>query len=535
MTGTTSSTPESVTLEVEAGGVRIGTDRIEVPGHGDLRVRSRGHRAGEVVELWVGEQCVELVADPAGAVAWTAPGLLATVAGEIAIRVGERQVVFGVRPDKLVAAEIAALVADLEAIGEGLAHAAGAVSSFGEARSRDRELSVLDTAVGLAASAAGAIRRRPIHRTREVVRAVPRATGPRSAADVRWLATHPMQAIGASGAGRPVGVRRERRADLDTLENRGVLAAYDTLVGAIDDLQGVVDDELRRLEVAKPAREAFLTENGNLWTERDLPRQEALARRRAVLTSLESEAATTRTRSGLPDLRPRGARMLLTPRVASEPAYWATFRAFLLAEQAAGDRVPSAAAPVRALDELWEQWCVVQLVAAVAVVLGPPDGSRLVDPGWFSTLRKGPVATWASPRRTIRVLAEPAYADGASDPRKLFPGRPWRPDAVLELHWADGTRDLHVLDAKYRREQGGAPWTALQEVWWKYGEGIGGRDGWPVVRSVWVLWPGEGTRLVGPRMLDPEWPVERLRGGAIGIRPGATTAVGDVVRRLLVV
>lgn len=533
MTGTTSSTPEAPSLEVVAGGHPV-ADGSEVAGQGDLRVQTRGHAPGEIVELWIGERPVELLAADDGTAHHVFPGLLGMVAGRIEIRVGAQRVAFGVRPEKLVAEDVASLVAELEAVAEGLASSAGAVSSLGASRSRDRDLSVLDAAVGLAASAAPAIRRRPIHRAREVIRAVPRATGPRSAADVRWLATHPVQAIRAAGAGRPVGVQRERRADLDTLENRGVLTAYDTLASAVEGLHGIVEEELRRLAVARPAREAFLTEQGSLWTERDLPRHEALLRRRAVLASLRSETAVIRTRSGLPDLRPRGARMLLTPRVASEPAYWATFRAFLLAEEARNDRAAPAAAPVRTLDELWEQWCVVQVVAAVAEVLGPPDAGSLVDPGWFATLRKGPVATWDGARRTVRVLSEPTYADGASDPRKLFPGRPWRPDVVIDLRWADGTRDLHVLDAKYRREPGGAPWTALQEVWWKYGEGIGARDGWPVVRSVWVLWPGEGIRLAGPRMLDPDWPIERLRGGAIGLRPRAAGALVDVMRRLLV-
>jgi hypothetical protein len=99
----------------------------------------------------------------------------------------------------------------------------------------------------------------------------------------------------------------------------------------------------------------------------------------------------------------------------------------------------------------------------------------------------------------------------------------------------DGTIDLHVLDAKFRlSERGDAPWEAVQEVWWKYGDSIGDVAGRPVVRSVWVLWPGTGVRLVGPTMLDEEWPIERLRGGAIGVWPGTRPRdVSRLVARLL--
>ena len=123
----------------------------------------------------------------------------------------------------------------------------------------------------------------------------------------------------------------------------------------------------------------------------------------------------------------------------------------------------------------------------------------------------------------MRVLYEPEIGS-ATTPRKWVPGRPWRPDLVLEIRWADGTLDLHVLDAKYRLD----PTAALSEVWFKYGDSIGDGDGWPVVRSVWVLWPGEGLRLAGPRMLDPGWPPERLRGGAIGLTVGRPS--DDLVR-----
>jgi hypothetical protein len=70
-------------------------------------------------------------------------------------------------------------------------------------------------------------------------------------------------------------------------------------------------------------------------------------------------------------------------------------------------------------------------------------------------------------------------------------------------------------------------------VWLKYGDSIGDAAGWPVVRSVWALWPGARVRLMGPRMRDPDWPPDRLRGGTIGLLPGAEADLGAVVRELV--
>ncbi|MEQ1504271.1 MAG: nuclease domain-containing protein, partial [Myxococcota bacterium] len=415
----------------------------------------------------------------------------------------------------------------------GLAQDAGGVGSAIGLRSREHELQALDAAVGQAASAAPAIRRRPIHRAREVVRAVPRDHGPRSAADARWLATHPLQALRAGGGGRPVGVVRERSADLDTLENRGVLAAYDRLEESVGALRSVVDHEVARMEAGRAAREAFLTESSNLWVERDQPRFEALTRRRTRLGVMSSEITATRTRAGLPDLRPRGRRMVRTARVDAEPAYWATFRAFQVAEQARVGDAPPAPASVRALDELWELWVAVALLQELGDVLGPPVEGRLIDAGWFATLRRGELARWAEPRREVRVLYEPEYAFRQGEIRKLHPGRPWRPDLVIEVRWADGTVDLHVFDAKYRLENGGPPKEALRELWWRYGEGIGAPDGRPLVRSLWAVAPGDGLWLVGPGMLDEEWPVERLRGGCVSVGPGRSRNLRNVARPML--
>lgn len=540
----TSSTPETTAaraapdLVVHAGRQRLHAgDDVEVRGFGDLRLWSGGHAPGADVVVRVGARIVELIADAEGVAEWSARGLLGSVAGVVRVAVGdgnasgqgagELGITLRVRPEKLAGQALEALVEELESVAEGLAQDSGGVGSIGLHRSHEGDLAALDRAVGLASSAAAAIRRRPIHRARERVTAVVREAGARSAADVRWLATHPVAALRAAASGREVGVSRERRADLDTLENRGVLSTYDHLHEAVSSMRALVQGELDRLVAARPAREAFLTEQGNLWLERDAPRARALERRLDQLLGLSAEIATTRTRSGLPDLRPRAARMVRTPRVDAEPAYWTTFRAFLLAEEATAARAAPVAAVVGTLDELWEQWCTVAVAAELGALLGHRAGA-LVEGGWFATLRRGEIARWQDRRRCVRLLYEPEYAFDGGDVRKLFPGRPWRPDLVIEVAWADGTVDLHVLDAKFRLgEDGYPPMDALQELWWKYGEGIGDAARRPLVQSLWVLWPGRRSKLVGPTMLQKDWPPERLRGGAIGLWPGEGR--GDLV------
>jgi len=524
----TSSTPE---LVVEADGRKFVTgDHAEVAGFGSLRVHVTGLVPGEEALLEVGGRGVELRADGDGRAEWSAPGLLSSVAGNVRIALGAAAVLLLVRPQKIAAEALTALVDHLEAVAEGLAQDSGGVGTVGLHRSREGDLAALDRAVGLASSAAASIRRRPIQRSREVVRAVARETGARSAADARWLAAHPVSTARAAGAGRDVGVQRERRADLDTLENRGVLSTYDRLDEAVVAMRALVQGEVARLYAGRREREAFLTERGNLWQERDLPRVQALERRLTQLDGLVAELAATRARSGLPDLRPRGARMVRTPRVDAEPAYWATFRAFLLAEEALAARAAPAPAVVGTLDELWEQWCTVVMSGELGRLLGKGDGA-LVDQGWFATLRRGEIARWDEEHRRVRLLYEPEYAFDGDDVRKLFPGRAWKPDLVVDVAWHDGTRDLHVFDAKFRLGEGGhPPMDALRELWWKYGEGIGDGTRRPLVRSLWVLWPGRRSKVVGPTMLREDWPVERLRGGAIGLWPGEER--GDLVEVL---
>jgi hypothetical protein len=43
---------------------------------------------------------------------------------------------------------------------------------------------------------------------------------------------------------------------------------------------------------------------------------------------------------------------------------------------------------------------------------------------------------------------------------------------------------------------------------------------------VWALCPLPGRWLASPAMLDPAWPVERLRGGILGLWPGGPDELG---------
>lgn len=528
MTGTISSTPElespdahwdglqGAPLEVRAGATLVGPGQgAELRGRGDLEVRVRGARPGTQVRVRIGDRERQIDIDDEGEGRCVEINLLGQVSGEVRVSARGHEVRLVVRPDKLSATAVEAVVEALDAVRPGLARSPGGAAFIGGARGADQELSRLDAAVGLAASAAPAVRRRPLHAPRERVKAVARDRGPHSARDLRWLATHPVQALRVELGGRVAGVCRSTEADLDVPENRSVLATYDRLEGRLLELRARLDGAIERIETLRPEREQFFTERANLFEERDRPRLEALLRRREHLDGLRREVRSARIRSGLPDLRPRSALALRSPRMESEPAYWSTYRAYRAAE--ANPALEPGGSPLAPLDELWERWCTVMTYQALERRWGPAEQGLELGHGWFADVRPGVVARWTIPDGEARLHAEPTIG-ATGEIQKLHPGRPWRPDLMLELR--RGSRvDLHIFDAKYRREENGVPWSALGEVWTKYGDGIGDAEGWPLVRSVWIIWPGQGIRLNGPRMLDPAWPKDRLRGGALGLDP----------------
>ncbi len=516
MTGTTSSTPE---LQVLANHHPIQRGAT-VSGRGSLIVRLTGQEPGSTIRLQLGEATAEGVADDSGTADWIFEDLLGRLAGTVTLQVGEHAFTFRVNPEKLARDAITALLAELEEWSAGIGADPGGLWTAEGGPDAIGDFRAMEQAVGLASSAAAGIARRPIHRINERVWAVADHRGPKRPADLRWLATHPAAAARAQAGGKTAGLRRVHGRELDTLENRGVLSAYDRISSVLDQQVADVRANVDQIRSAVTRREDLLGE-ANPWTTQDQHRLASLARRLDKLDALNNELRVARARTGLPDLRPRSPTVLRTPHMEAEPAYWATLRAFLLAEQVASRRTPPSPTAFAGLERLWEIGSAIRLLSALEKTLGPPTGRANLRQAWGTEAEGLRAAEWRESHRVVRLHLEPTYAYRVGSLRKLHPGRPWRPDLVVEVVYADGTQDLHIFDAKFQVDPGGhAPQRALEEVWWKYGESIGDSRDAPIVRSVWVLWPGHSTRLVGPAMLRPFWPVDRLRGGAVGWWPG---------------
>jgi hypothetical protein len=181
------------------------------------------------------------------------------------------------------------------------------------------------------------------------------------------------------------------------------------------------------------------------------------------------------------------------------------------------------------LDLLWERWCALTMVRTVAEVLGrdPLSAALTQDDDVLAWARDRPVLDGRVGALSVRLWVEPEYAhDGDTRFVKLVPGRPWRPDLVLEVARGGVPYALHVFDAKHShdlRRRDRRPLDTLASVWDAYGETLVERDSQRrAVWSVWVLWPAPRPSMWArdPAMLSPGWPSDRLRGGTVGLVPG---------------
>ncbi len=392
-------------------------------------------------------------------------------------------------------------------------------------------LSWLDGLLGRVQQAATEVRRRPLHRVRERVRAVPATRARPSPRDLRWHARHPAAVLRASGGGaREVALVRDRRADLDVPENRGVVAVFERLQRLAEAIEQALEGERRREGALRAWVAVAPRAAGSQVDPSSRLRAGEVLRRTDHLVALRGHLEAARVRCGLPANLPSQGALRRTAQVDGHPGYWAFFGVQQQLDR--HELTPWWSFTLDTdLDRTWELWCVLAVVRAVASWAGVSLAETMELDGQGGELqlpRDRPVLTVQRGQVQVCVRVEPPYPDRGRLGR-LTPGRPLRPDVVVELSRAGVVYALHVFDAKHRlapahRHRDGEPIEALDELWLKYGDGIGDRHtGLPLVSSVWMLWPGQSVG-VRPRlraMLEARWPLERLRGGSVALYPGA--------------
>jgi len=527
--------------------VRAGTDRvvarpgarapapIRVEPRRPLLLEVRGVPPADTVTISIGGDELEMVAGADGVIRWSPAHLIEATAGVVPIGVtrsdgASLDLAMDVTPSKLAECSLRALLDDLDSLAAGLSADLGGTGLVADDRRSGPEalLQLMEAATGVVAESTAQIRAHPLHKLRESVSAVPATTPRLTARDVRWLCQHPVAELRARAGGRDAGVHRDSARDLDVEENRGAVGVLGHLQAVLDEMGELLDDEKLRIETGRSAREAFRTERGNLFLERDVPRLRAISARRNRIQALAGEVNRARRRTGLPPHLPSG-RLHRSAKVEGHPGYWGLYR---VARQIEGVQAPPpmpVLQPVRNLDELYETWCAIQVAAALATWADTSVGKilRLQEAGWFVRLPQGEIARVSKDDREFRLLYEPRYHWRGEDPLvKLHPGRPWAPDLVIEERAVGQPICLHVFDAKHRIDptrRDLLPVEALQEVWFKYTDSIGFRESLlPAVASTWILYPGKvyDVHLNSPRMLTPHWPVDRAQGGAVALPPG---------------
>lgn len=513
------------------------------------------------VHLRVGRERHTVETDARGEARWRPIGLLDAAAGAVPIEVrlpdhdGARlDALLDVTPDKMTADRLTALLDRLESISPTLAGDLGGqsrrpVAPTAEAGDNpDARLATLEECATLLRRATPIVRARPLHRRIERRRAVASDASPTRPRDIAWL-SRSVTAERIAGRGRRVGVHTRIDRDLDQPENRGLLGLFARLEAACADLDRRMMHERARLEAGRGERIQFQTATGNLYEERDRPRLEALDRRRRRLDRIADAVGEARAAIDLPRrLRPLD-RLPLTPRVMGHPGYWQLACIDRMLADDAAHALPEGRvlAPVRNVDDLYEVFTTLELVSALTRALGraPLDGLHLIDDGWFVRLARGLLWTDGAPDGW-RIYREPPIRSRPREddplPLRRLDGGAWlQPDVVLVREISGWPVEVHVFDAKHtllaepRPGRPTAPWAKLEALWFKYGEGIvRADDGQPIVDSVWVMYPGRAAEVQWrtSAMHQPEWPVDRLRGGCVPILPGpdAPPALDRLVR-----
>lgn len=198
--------------------------------------------------------------------------------------------------------------------------------------------------------------------------------------------------------------------------------------------------------------------------------------------------------------------------------------------------------PLHALPQLYEYWCVVQVVQALLdLPMVTVQRQRLVQaqhvidaepsnrPYTFTLLEDAPllILTWRG--LTLHLRYQPRY-------RPVPCGQPTAPDAelctldrhirvpdlALEVMHDGQPPGVLVFDAKYRLDaSGGVPADALADAY-SYLGGIGLRSGARATHTALLLYPGQGA-------------AEHYASGvgALPLLPGATAALGTWLHEVL--
>ena len=410
----------------------------------------------------------------------------------------EAEFAVSVLPTKLSEAEVWAMRARVEAHAVGLAVSALrpttlAASRSGGAASVPVWLAALEQALGPLAHALREIERRPEVGLVRGVEAVSTGRIRRPSSETRRLAAR----LGLSAATLPA---RPARATLDT-------PAHRWLSGRLADL----DRQLRALA-------------------RDEAQRRPSARRRAVVEGLDQLTEHVSSLRRLPVLAASAGRAPVTPPLVlrRRPAYAAAFNSLRKLERGMDLRAGSLDVATQDLAVVFETWCALAVVEAVAEALGVDVPAR---PFGIQTVGTD-VRLGRGQKHAVRMQARGIRVEIAYNPRFPAPPAllPQRPDLVLTLHEAGQTRRV-VLDAKYRRDDSagyrrrhgasGPPEDALGTLH-RYRDAIPG-----VVEVAAALFPGTD---------DPAFRTSRLWTslgtlgvGAIPVRPGGTAALADFI------
>ncbi|MFG0313223.1 MAG: DUF2357 domain-containing protein, partial [Phycisphaerales bacterium] len=312
-------------------------------------------------------------------------------------------------------------------------------------------------------------------------------------------------------------VEPARSASVDLTENRFVLALLDQMLGIVRSIEDVVPHDTR-----EAFQKRVLEECSRIRAILEPIRRHSMWREVGVLTRIPAESTVLQRRRGYKDLYRLYQRLRL---VTSIPLDDEDARSLLEGKDIA---------------LLYELWCYFQMTELVSGLIGRPIRVRFR--GKHPVEIKLPHDFRVEWKSGVTLTYNARFSRSRPRSRQSY-STPLRPDIVLEVPHADGTR-LHVFDAKFRLQQltsiglGADDESEDIEAQERHGTFKRAdlykmhtyRDALPSVRSVWVLYPGSEMKF-----FDAPGATEPYSGvGAVPLRPGGRTEdMAGVLRALL--